>query len=353
MNFLYSYILFGVLIPFIIIVLSFSIALVITNHLSKKKSSTPIIILPLICWLLIFLISVFLWSDAFKYPICALVQHNSNRYITAGYVENIEELPAPPVYYDNVSNTLTEGKLITVNGTNYFIPFCNFDVGDAVELTWGTDEKVVYKYSVKAMLSESEIGTRLISNNKAVKKNLVNKNVYQSISWFSFIIFDIIVLIRYFFDKKISNFLIEKDKKITNMIVPNVMGVCIFSLTFVPFLVVLICQIILGFYGVLLILIFIISVWAILIIKKLNIKLIINNDYIIIKEFKKNKVIKKDEVAIVSFVQSRFLRNNRCLVILLNNGEKFEFEQQDFWGLTSIYDILNKSINNTGDGSLC
>lgn len=340
MNFsIYSYAFAGLIMPGLFVFFLFTVAFLFSKHLAKKKYSAAVVVSPLGCALAIFMFLLFCLSYGYRYPLSAVFQYNCDRYITTGYVDSITNAPALPVYYDNTSHAWSSGELLTINGERYYIPFGTVKVGDAIELLWGTDERVVYEYSVKVSFGKDEIGTRLVSNNTANQSDTEAEKTGQRISTISFVVLIIFVLLLFTTQNKLSDYLVKKDKETIQKIIPNKVGLYIFGF-FLLLLGVTIGLALTGFEEALLIFSIVFCGWIVSSIKKLHTELIIKKNSVVVKKCKLEKVFCREDILNVSFIASR-LPYNRCLVITFQNKQQIVLDQISFWGLSNAYQELS------------
>jgi len=346
MDFIYIYLLYGFALPSTIIGILFAMAFMLSRTFSKNGYSLPVRILPLFLWLILFLYSLTFLLSGFRYPLSALFQHDKTRFITIGIVENVTDVATLPLYYDNTSHEWSKGKFIMVNGYQYYLPFCDVEVGTKVKLEWGCDERVVYKFSPITTISEDELVIQSPSNNKATKANSYSI-IGRFISVISFTTFVTATLILYIKKNHVLDYLLKKDKEVMGKIIPSRIGLVLYSVYSLCFLGICAGCSISGFKGPLMIFLCIICLTMISAVKTINTDLIINENSVVLKAGKTTRTYCKEDILDVRFVSTR-LPYNRCLMITFANGQKIGFDQLNFWGLGSTYLILS---NNT-DGSL-
>ena len=139
----------------------------------------------------------------------------------------------------------------------------------------------------------------------------------------------------------ILRYLVKKDSKVTKKIIPNKIGLIFYAMVCVLTLGVPIGMALTGFKEPLVLGVCFSFFWILFKIKKMRVKLIVNDESIIIKEGNKTKHFSKKDVSRVYFTLSR-LPYNKILVITFRNGYEVEFAQLDYWGLNDIHDRLNE-----------
>ena len=326
-----------------------------------KKYSPTIAYLPVICSVAILYILMFGFGSGYRYPVCAAIMPNSAKYITTGYVTEITDAPTFPIYYNAASKKWCSGKLLTIDGNQYYIPYGDVKVGDAVELLWGSDEKVTYRYSVKSDLSETEIGTHLVYSPDSGSVKKTNQELGSKIATIFFASFAVVVGIWMLFGRQIEIYLEKKDWKIKNKIIPSKFHWVIRGIQLFLILGSVIGIVVSGFEEVVLIFALAACVWIVILFKKVRTTLTIQGNSIFYKTGNNTSTLCKADVTQVYF---RFSSNHiRTLVVKFQQGLKLEFDQTEFWGLSSVYKELfdslseNKSTGDgsesTGDGSMC
>lgn len=350
MNFGHSYVLFGLIIPIVIVGVPYFLALALSRYFTRKVHSLPVYIVPVLLWLIAFLCCIVYLSSGYRYPICAILQNKSDRYNTIGYVENITDAPSLPIYYDSVSNKWSAGKLVTVNNQQYYMPFGDVEIGTAIDFIWGSDERVIYECSIKATVSDDEIGTRLVSSKVEPQPEPSKIKIGQIISTIFFGVFLIIAILLYVARNAVYNYLIERDKEITQKIIPNKIGLVECTLSTVLFLGISLGLMFSGFKEILLISAIYTGFRMVSTVKSMRRQLIINEDTIIVINGKKIKKYSAAEVTDIHFEPTR-APYSRCLVITFCKSLEVSFNQLYFWGLNSAYLNLKDRVQKTGDGS--
>ena len=340
------YTFYGVMIP----VVSFFLLLVLAGSLIRilyaKKQSLTIAYLPMLCLVIVCTIAI-QFSPGYRYPVCAAFQQRSDRYITTGYVTAITDAPKRPMYYDAANKRWCSGKLLTIGGNRYYIPYGDVKVGDAVELLWGSDEQVVYQYSVKPDLAETEFGTRLVYSADPESQKSTDSEAVGTIGAVFFYAFVAYAALWPQLGKRISIYLEKKDRQIKGRIVPTkfhwLMQVVQHFLILGIVIVLVIGQ---DFYGALLIYGMYACVCIFLLIKKARTELVISGDSILYKSLNETLTLRKVDVVRVELYTPR--DHVRRLVIVFRHGLKLVFAQTEFLGLSSVYNELSKTgdLNN-------
>lgn len=338
---IYTYFFTGIAVPLLFFFAFIALMVAAIKFINKKRTTLIGMFAPLMCAIAICLAAIFCLSDGYQYPLSAVFMYNGDRYITAGYIESITDAPAPPTYYNSGSKKWETGKFLTVSGEKYYMPFGNVEVGNGIEL-YCNEGRVVYKYCLKDSLTEDEIGTRPVLTEDVTTSKQQSEKVWQKVAVISFLTLIIQVFLLYDKGSALLAYLIKKDKKTTQKIIPNKTGICIFGVMLIPLLGVTVGMVASGFKGVVLIVVPFLCVSAALAIKDLNTSLFINESSITIKVFNSIKTVSREEIVSVKLGPSRF-PNNRGLVITLKNGKKLFFDQLGFWGLDNAYLILSRN----------
>lgn len=348
---MYAYAFWGVVTPLLLTLILFILAFIASRYLGKKYS-TAITVVPLAVVLSIFLFLLIQLSAGYIYPLSAVLQYNCDRYVTVGYVEGITKAHALPVYYDGTTHSWSSGKLVTVAGEQYYLPVGDVKIGDAIALQWGNNEKVVYEYSINAGVTDKDIGTRLVSSNKEPQPNTKLKRAGQLIFAISLATFAIQVVLLYVTKRMLLDYLMKEDNKVTQRIIPNKIGVGLQAVSFLLFFSIAVGLFLSGLKGILFIYFLVFCGWVICSVKKSHAMMIIKKDSFVIKGYRSATSFSIQEISDIYFLPSR-TPYSRCLVIVLQNGQKLVFDQIEYWGLSSAYHILSTSgTEGQGDSSV-
>lgn len=348
MKFLYVYIIFGAVIPIAIAGILLLLAYLLAKYLSKRNYSAIVSITPIFCWFIVFLLSIFLLSAGFERPLGAIFQYRNTKYTTTGYITDITDANTVPIYYDSVSHNWSTGKYVIINGQDYYMPYGDVKIGSAVTLVWGSDQRVVYDYSLEKTITADKIGTYPIINDTEKPMNTNYKKAGQLIISVFLATFSMMVLSLHFAKNHVRNYLIKQDNEIINRIIPNKLGL-IYNISICTHLFGIGLGCALGGFkeALFFCLVFIFLIVASKI-GKMRTELTICDDYIEVMEGKRIRLYSIRDIKNVSFKNTR-LPYNRCLVIYFYSGCELAFSQLDFWGLDSVYRYLTHRLAQ-GDG---
>ena len=136
----------------------------------------------------------------------------------------------------------------------------------------------------------------------------------------------------------------RKDRNVRDIVRPNRFG-----LLYAGVLLILMCGILggltlHGFRSA--IIVFLVGAVIIgrLVIKKQTTTVFLEGNLLVVKDCETVYRIEKDSVKTIGFVASR-LPYNRCLILTMKNGMIFRFEQENFYGLESMYVKLSNQPN--------
>lgn len=309
---------------------------ILARFLTVKKCSFGLIACVWIIVLVILLSGLFTYSERFEYPLSALLQKNTTQYITVGVIEKIESASSPPIYYDPNENTWNTAKIITVDEREFYLLRCDAEVNQVVELRWGTDKYVVYEYGTLHDDGNYESSTYPIKSDSVATPQNENADTGQKIAIVSACIFVLCVLMQYPFGKKISSYFVEKDKNVEGKIIPNRAGMFYVCFMYLPLCGIIIGLLLKGFGGALIVLLAGTVCIFVLMMKKQSTTVSLDCDSLMIKELGTVRRIPIDVIVAARFDASR-IPYNRCLTIILKNGVKLRFEQENFYGLGDMH----------------
>lgn len=330
----------GIFLPvatFLVIIMG---AFFVSKYLASKKYHWRTIIFAWVIVLVLLLHGLSTYSYGFTYPISAALQTDAVQYITVGSVEQVQSAPCPPIYFNPISGKFSPAKFISVDGVRFYMPYCDIEIGQTVELRWATGEHVVYAYRI---LSDEEIYescTYPIAPPNPSHQHNSSTQVGLTLAIVSAILLALAVALQYPLGKAMSPYFAKKDRDVRDIIHPNRFG-----LLYVCTQLFLMCGILgglalRGFGGV--IIVFLIGAVFIgrLVLKKQTTTAFLEGDLLIVKDWETEYRIERDSVKTIEFVASR-LPYNRCLMLTLENGMVFRFEQENFYGLESMYAKLS------------
>ena len=315
----------------------------------KKEQRFLIYASPVWCACALTLLILVGLYDAYIYPLNAVSEYNSDRYVTIGYIEKVSEADALPLYYDSSLQTWNRGKILTVNSEQYYIPYGEAKAGDAVELTWVSNKRVVYEYTRNVSFAESDIGTRCVWEKPEPQRASLFENTGIWIARISLCLHIIIVLLLLWKPGKVlADYMVRKDINDTPEILPNILGIAAFSIWCIPMLGITVGVALSGAYGILLIASLMLCGWGWMVCVHLNTQVTVDEDTVTVKKGRFVSVIKRDEIKSVTFVRRR-MSYDRRLMITLKNGYVCRFDQCFYKGLTAVYLELNTDTEQSGN----
>lgn len=358
----WGYVIPGVIIPVLFVTLTLLLASFVSKRLATDRHGPIAIISPLLLWgscTIVFLATIGVW---FKAPLSLVLEPDTPLQKTVGRVTAVNDAPELPIYYSPDSKILHSAMYITVNGDDYYLPYCHVDVGSLIELIWTGDMRVVY--NVDDTVSESSpIGTTLISEpdeQDNYERSRDSNGIFIARTFL--ILFIAVVVLQYLLGSKIACWLQEKDRTYRKGIIPSRIGLIHFAFTFLPFTGMIAGIAISGFPEAVVILALGTVVIVYILIKKQATSLTLSCGRIIYKELYRTLTFAISDLKEIAWVQSR-IPGNRCLRITLQNSFVLTFEQENFWGLENMYCRLQRKLqtnhqhrteelNRTGEGPL-
>lgn len=314
----------------------------VSRCLSKHKHSIPVILAPLFLFAVLFFSGMFKFHSGFTYPIIATFQPNAARSITIGKIDAISPALPLPLYDNPITGALEPAQLLTVNEEQYYVAYSSMEEGQWVELTWATQERVVYQWKI-LQPGEKPAGTYPITTPNVDADHTDWVSAGKIVCWISGIAFLLFVLLQYPVGLYISNYLVEMDRKQTNLIVPNRWWIAHACMGLCPVLGIFVGLRLTGFRGVLLIAL----LGSIMIIRTVVLKqsttVRLCGDHLLYKELRTERKLNVEDIASVDWIGSS-IPHNRCLKILFTNGFVLRFEQESFWGLQDMYNRLNERL---------
>lgn len=274
-----------------------------------------------------------------KYPISAVLHQNAMQYITVGNVEQVQSAPSLPIYFDPELKQFGPAKFVTVDGVPYYLPYGDIQIGQSVELRWATEEHVVYACRVLAPDEPIHNGTYPVSQ---PIQPYTNVEIGSVIAIVFALLFGLAAVSQYPLGKIMAPRFAKKDKEFREGIVPNRFG-----LLHVGLQLLLTCGIVSGlalrgFRGAMFIFLLGLVFIGGMVLKKQTTTVSLDGDTLVIMDCNIVHRFERNSVKKVEFVASR-LPYNRCLMLTLKNGTTFSFEQENFYGLESMYAELSNT----------
>lgn len=339
----WDYVVPGVCIPALVVAATMFLAIIIIKQLASKHYSLKVVFLPVFFWgfgFAVFLTSIGAW---FIPPLNLVLEPNAQPQKTIGTVEEIKSAPMLPIYYSSDSKSFRSAILLTVNGDDYYLPYCEIEVGTQVVLTWFTEQRVVSSLCTDA---DAETTTDLpvkpqtqLSGGtyKKPKSTLLGKHLARV----SLVLFVGVVLLQYPLGHRVAPWLQKRDKVRKGGIVPNRIGILHLCILFLPFVGMLTGMAMNSFRGGFLILALGGIVFGWILIKKQTTSLTLADNKVLYRELRRELVFSVSDIQSVLWVQSN-IPGNRRLRITLQNACVLDFEQENFWGLEDMYRSLLK-----------
>lgn len=340
-NISFLYTTFGVILPCGIAIVLLVLATVLSRSFTRKKYPLAICMLPYIFWVAILLCCMVGFSSNLVHPLSAALQPNRTKYITTGYVEDVVVTPAPPVYYDRISKSWSTGNLLKISGETYYIPVGNIKPGDAVDLVWGNDEKVVFQYALRDKVSEGEVGTRVFQREQPQQLNEKRVNTGRLMSGIGFWVFVAFVFLQYPLGKRLSAYFRKKDSMVLGHTVFNPIGSGIQISLVLPLVIAAIGAALSGSVEALIVFLIVLFTLSVMAIANITTQICIVDDFIQIKKFRSTESYQISDISKVQFVSSLFPYNRRLLIVF-HNGKQLHLDQMEHFGLESIYNELSK-----------
>ena len=342
-----NYAIFGVYIPLIVVTLSMLIAIFFTRYLVKKGCRAKTACVPILFWgicMIVLLVRIGVW---FAPPLNLVLEPNERQQRTTGSIEKIAVASPVPVYYSYDSNSFRPAIWITVNGDDYYLPYCNLDVGMQVELIWSTDMHIVSQLNT-GICAEVDIS---ISEQIPIPLEETTDPVIKSagihLARISFAVAAVIGFSQYLWGNRVALWLQEKDRTHKGGIVPSRIGILHFCVAYMPFFGILAGLTLSGFRGALLILIIGGAVFIWILVTKQTTKLTLSGNKVIYQTLCRKLIFETSDFQGIKWIQSG-IRGNRCLRLVLQNAAVFDFEQENFWGLDDVYQKLRQRITKVG-----
>lgn len=319
-------------------------AFFLSRYLVRKKYRLRTVICLWVIVLILLLHGLFTCSQGLSYPISAALQTNAMQHITIGCVERVQLASYPPIYFDPISKRLSPAKFLTINGQQFYFPYCDVEIGQTVELRWATNERVVYAYNILQNGNGSNHSTYPIELPGSSQQYYAYADLGQILVVVFASLFIVGVVVQYPVGKMLSVRFMKKDQEVVNSIIPNRFGLIYMCIQFFLILGILGGLALKGFTGAG----FILLVSAIpitgLIVKKQTTTVRIEEGLLVVKSFGATHRIQKESLVTASFVASS-LPHNRCLMITLRNGMVFRFEQENYYGLENMYKKIQEALN--------
>lgn len=334
-----EYIFAGIFVPVAVFIAIMACASALTRYLAAKKYSIYAIIILWVIIVVFLLNGLFSLSQGFQYPVSAALQPDASQFITIGCVEQVEIAPSPPIYFDSLSKRFSAAKFLTIDGKQYYLPYCDVKVGQTVELRWSTDERVVFAYSILPNGNNSDNITYPMPSPNTTQPRNAHEKLGQIIVVVCAGLFLAGVVLQYVTGKKLAAFFENKDQEIETAIITNRIGLLYSCVQYLLVLGILGGLVLKGFAGAGIILLIGAAVIASLIIKKYTTTAIMEEDLFVVKSLGSSHRIELGDITDVRFVASG-LPHNRCLMITLKNKMVFRFEQEHYYGLGNMYKQL-------------
>ena len=340
----YDYIFPGVIVPVILLFLFFIPVIFLSKLLAKKKSSTAATFVPFIIGLAIFYGFLATAAKGLQPPLTLLFQSNAPVQVTSGTITEIRKGEPLPVYFDPDTKTFHPAVWLTVNDEAYYLPYCQFEKGMQVKIVWATEAHIVYKLEDTSNNRKTSLQT--VADTPLRHQDARDQKSGILCARICFFTSVGAVFLRYLLGKRIANLLQQRDKYYTNGIIPNRTGILHFSITFLPFLGMLVGLQLAGYHSAMMIAaIAVLALVGILLVKQTTTMVFLEGK-LIYRNFLHTRSYDLSEIAEIKWRQSR-IPGNRCLVIVLRNSRLLCFEQENFWGLQDAFMQIKKHLGST------
>lgn len=339
----YDYIFPGVIVPVILLFLFFIPVIFLSKLLAKKKSSTAAIFIPFIIGLAIFYGFLATAAKGLQPPLTLLLQSNAPVQVTSGTITEIRRGAPLPVYFDSDTKTFHPAVWLIVNDEAYYLPYCQFEKGTQVKIAWATEAHIVYKLEDTSNNRDTSLQT--VADTPQRHQN--TRYQKSGILFARICLFTIVgvVFLQYLLGRRIANLLQQRDQYYTNGIIPNRIGLLHFSITFLPFIGILVGLQLAGYRSAMMIAVIATLTLAGILLIKQTTTMVFLEGKLIYQNFLHTRSYDLSEIAGIKWRQSR-IPGNRCLVIVLRNGRLLCFEQENFWGLQDAFIQIKKHLGS-------
>lgn len=332
----------GIFLPVVVFLVIIAGTFFISRYFSSKKYHWRTIIFIWVIVLALLLYGLFTYSYGFTFPVSAALQTDTVQYITVGSVEQVQSAPYPPIYFNPISKKFGPASFITVDGVCFYLPYCDIEIGQTVELRWATGEHVVYSYRILPDEEIHESCTYPIAPPNFSHQHNSNTQLGLTLAIASTILLALAVALQYPLGKVMSPYFAKKDREIRDIIHPNRFG-----LLYVCTQLFLMCGILgglalQGFGEAIIVLLIGAAFIGRLVLKKQTTTAFLAEDLLVVKDWENECRIERESIKTIKFVASR-LPYNRCLILILENGMIFRFEQENFYGLESMHTKLSRT----------
>lgn len=330
----------GIFMPVAIFFVIIGATFFLSRYLISKKHHWLTIISVWVIVLVLLLHGLFTYSNGLTYPISGALQNDAVQYITVGRVEQVQPAPCPPIYFNPISKKFSPAKFITVDDVQFYLPYCDIEVGQAVELRWATEKYVVYSYRILSDIESHQSCTYPITSSTPSQQHISHEYVGLILAIVSTSLFVLLVVLQYPLGKEIAPYFAQRDREVNDKVRPNRFGLLYACVQFIPMCGILGGIALRGFWGAIIVLLVGTVFIGRLVLKKQTTTLSLEGDFLVVKDYETKYHIEKNLVKSIGFVASR-LPHNRCLMITLENGMIFRLEQEYFYGLESMYARLS------------
>lgn len=335
----FDYALPGIWLPVAIFAAIIVGAFLTSRYLAAKKYHGRTVLFLWLLVLMLLLRGLVTYAQGFTYPISAALQTDTTQYITVGCVEQVGPAPCPPIYFDPIGSKFGAAKLVTVDGVQFYLPYCDIEIGQTVQLRWANEEHVVYAYQILPDGGESKTYSIEMP---APQQNPLAR-IGQTLALVSAGLLLLQVVLQYSLGKKMTPYFAERDRKTADRIIPNRFGLLYVCALLLPMAGILGGLALKGFTGALLILLAGTVLLGRLALIKQTTMVSLEENTLVVKHFGSVRRIGIESVAQTGFVASR-LPGNRCLQVTLKNGTVLRFEQENFYGLESMHKKLRRLV---------
>lgn len=339
----FDYALPGIVLPTLMFFGLLVSAFCVSRYFGRRKYSIGVAVSPFFIVAFLSILGIATFSQAFYYPLSALLQPNAVQFVTVGRIDAIEPAPHPPRYYNPINRSIASPQFLTIDNEQYYLPYCELEVGQTIELLWVTDAHVAYSYSIVSDCLDDKSYTYPVYPTELKHQESTYDDIGQTIASICSGMFLFFVLIQYPLGQKLSVYFTKRDREIVNRMIPNRFGLLYIFCLFCPLAGIAIGLSMRGFTGALFILVMVSFVIIRLAIKKQTTTVTIDNNSLIIKTIGSLRRIEKGDIVAVDYGKSH-MPYNRCLIITLRNGLSLQYEQEHFLGLESMYKVIKLLI---------
>lgn len=336
------YILWGILLPVLLVVLSFLTTFAFSRYILNRRR-IEIRLLPLLIWFLVFILLLPSLVDGLMYPL-ALTTNSNVTHKAAGVITDIQRGPQYPCYLRSSTVGFVGGALWTIDNNAYFVPESNMISGTWVAIDWmGTQsERVVLKWiEIKPEEATAYQDTTALGDPQPDSEETETNLTVAYFVWYcSFFLFLLLLAVQHFLGLRIAEYLKRKDTEYRDGICSNWYGFLFMGAGFASLVGMATGWSLAGWTGIWIILcIGGIPIAYFLSVKRFT-KLVFQDNGFSVCTFGKNKYYRFSDVQSVNWDLPRTTWN-RHLVITMQGGLEFIFEQPFFWGLENAYSRIH------------